>query len=136
MALPMILQGKEKNAECETWSQVGIPKFSANVAKKTERTHMCQFLSDLFAQISMESHKFWGPGRPCAGLGQGLGTGVQKNHFGTKPVTLLGAIFRVFRHFLTPDFSFIFEVTSDPELYALWWPKGAQKEVFGERFRG
>ena len=33
------------------------------------------------------------------------------------------------------DFSFIFEVTSDSELYALWWPKGAQKEVFGEPFR-
>ncbi len=43
MALPMILQGKEKNAECETWSQVGVPKFSANVAKRTERTQIGQF---------------------------------------------------------------------------------------------
>ena len=30
---------------------------------------------------------------------------------------------------------FIFEVTSDSKLYALWCPKGAQKEVFGEPFR-
>ena len=43
--------------------------------------------------------------------------------------------FRVFRDFLTLDFSFIFEVTSESELYALWCRKGAQKEVFGEPFR-
>ena len=70
-----------------------------------------------------------------AGLGRGLGTSVKKTHFGTKRVTLLGALFRAFRHFLTLDFSFIFEVTSDAELYALWCRKGAQKEVFGEPFR-
>ena len=68
-------------------------------------------------------------------MGQCLGIGVQKNHFGTKPLTLLGAFFLVFRHFLTFDFSVIFEVTSDSELYALWCRKGAQKEVFLEPFR-
>ena len=52
----------------------------------------------------------------CAGLAQGLERGVQKNHFGAKPLALLGYRFRVFRYFLTCDFSFIFEVTSDPEL--------------------
>ena len=31
MALPMILQGKEKNAECETWRHLGVPKFFTNV---------------------------------------------------------------------------------------------------------
>ncbi len=50
-------------------------------------------------------------------------------------VTLLGVLFRAFRHLLTLDFPFIFEVTSDSELYALWCRKGAQKEVFGEPFR-
>ena len=43
--------------------------------------------------------------------------------------------FRLFRHLLTLDFSFIFEVTSDPELSALWCRKGAQKKVSGEPFR-
>ena len=42
---------------------------------------------------------------------------------------------RVFRHFPALDFSFIFEVTSDSELSALWCPKGAQKIVFGKLFR-
>ena len=36
---------------------------------------------------------------------------------------------------MTIDFSFIFEVTSDSELYTLWGPKNAQKEVFGKPFR-
>ena len=44
-------------------------------------------------------------------------------------------MFRAFRNFLTFDFSFIFEVTSDSELYALWYRKGTQKEVFGKPFR-
>ena len=44
-------------------------------------------------------------------------------------------VLRHFRHFLTLDFSFIFEVTSASELYALWCRKGAQKEVFGKPFR-
>ena len=68
-------------------------------------------------------------------MGQGLETGVQKNNFGTRLLPLLGAFFRVVRHFLSLVFSFIFEVTSDFELYALWCRKGAQKEVFGEPFR-
>ena len=54
------------------------------------------------------------PAPPCAGLGQGLETGVQKSHFGAKVLTLLGALFRDIRHFLTFHFSVIFEVTSDP----------------------
>ena len=49
-------------------------------------------------------------------------------------LTYFGALFRAFRHLLPLDFSFIFEVTSDSELYALWRRKGAQKEVFGEPF--
>mgnify|MGYP000184801350 CR=1 FL=1 len=36
---------------------------------------------------------------------------------------------------MTLHFSVIFEVTSDSKLYALWCPKGSQKEVFGEPFR-
>ena len=51
------------------------------------------------------------------------------------PPPILGICFRAFRHLLTLDFSFIFEVTSDSELCALWCRKGAQKEVFGEPFR-
>ena len=57
------------------------------------------------------------------------------NPFAAKPVTHLGTLFRDIRHFLTFSFSVIFEVTSDSKLYALGWPKGAQKEVFGEPFR-
>ena len=68
-------------------------------------------------------------------FGAGSRKGCPKNNFGTKPVTLLGALFRVFRHFLTLDFSFIFEVTSDAELYALWCRKDTQKKVFGVPFR-
>ena len=59
----------------------------------------------------------------------------KKHRFATKPVTILGTLFRAFRDFLTLDFSFIFEVTSESELYALWCRKGAQKEVFGKPFR-
>ena len=41
----------------------------------------------------------------------------KKTHFGAKGVTLLGVFFfRVFRHFLTLDFSVLFEMTSDSEL--------------------
>ena len=54
----------------------------------------------------------------------------KKTHFDD-----FGAIFRNIRLFLTFDFSVIFEVTSDSELYALWCRKGARKEVFGEPFR-
>ena len=56
-------------------------------------------------------------------------------HFYSKGVFHFGNIFRVFRHFVAFDFSFIFEVTSDSELCALWCRKGAQKKVFGEPFR-
>ena len=58
-----------------------------------------------------------------------------KNHFGTKPVSHFGHFFRTFRDFLTLEFSFIFEVTSESELYAFWCRKDAQKEVFGKPFR-
>ena len=69
-------------------------------------------------------------------MGQGLEGGVNKKHtFARKAFPLLGYIFLVFCHFLTFDFSFIFEVTSDSEFYALWCRKGAQKEVFEEPFR-
>ena len=60
---------------------------------------------------------------------------MSKNHFGTKPVSHFGDLFQTFRDFLTLEFSFIFEVTSESELYALWCRKGAQKKVFGEPFR-
>ena len=59
----------------------------------------------------------------------------KKTHFYSKGVSHFGDIFGVFPHFFALDFSFIFEVTSDSELYALWCRKGAQKEVFGEPFR-
>ena len=59
----------------------------------------------------------------------------KKHLFATKPVTLLGPLFRVFRDLLTPCFSFIFDVASESELSALWRRKGAQKKVFGEAFR-
>ena len=68
-------------------------------------------------------------------MGQGLESGVQKTHFGTKPLTLLGALFEAFRDLLTFAFSVIFEVISDPIFLALWCPKGAQKKVFGMPFR-
>ena len=59
----------------------------------------------------------------------------KENPFDSKRLTLLGAFFRDIRQFVLLYFSFIFEVTSDSELYALWCRKGAQKEVFGEAFR-
>ena len=58
----------------------------------------------------------------------------KKTHFYSKRVTHLGALFRDIRDFLTFYFSLIFELTSDSKLYALWWPKGSQKKVFGEPF--
>ena len=60
---------------------------------------------------------------------------ANKNHKSTKPLTLLGAFFRAFRDLLTFVFSFVFDVTSESKLYALWCRKGARKEVFGEPFR-
>ena len=59
----------------------------------------------------------------------------KKTHFGTKSLSHFGDTFRVFCKFVALKFSFIFEVTSDSEVYALWCRKGAQKEVFGEPFR-
>ena len=135
MTLPMILQGKEKNAECETWRHLGVPKFSTNVAKRTEKTQMCEFLDDFLFIFCRKIDDFGGPGRPCTCLGQGLESGVKKNANGTKGLTLLGARFRAFRHFLTFDFSFIFGMAADTELWALWRRKGAQKKVFGKPFQ-
>ena len=48
---------------------------------------------------------------------------------------ILELFFELFGIFLTLNFSFIFGVTSESELYALWRRKGAQKEVFGKPFR-
>ena len=59
----------------------------------------------------------------------------KKNNFGTKGASLFGHLFRAFRDLLSLVFSFIFDATSDSELYALWWSKGSQKEVFGVPFR-
>ena len=67
----MISQGQGKNAECETWSQVGVPKFSANVAKRTERTHMCQFLGDFLLRFLGKSDDFGGPGAALHRFGAG-----------------------------------------------------------------
>ena len=83
----------------------------------------------------MKKRRFWVRAPLCNGLAQGRHWCPKKTHFGPKPVTLLGALFRAFRHFLSLAFSFIFEVTSESELYALWCRKGAQKEVFGKLFR-
>ena len=80
----------------------------------------------------MKNCDFGGPG---PGLAQGLETGFQKHHSAAKPLTLLGVFFRVFLQFLTFNFSFIFGVTADTELWALWRRKDAQKEVCGEPFR-
>ena len=73
-------------------------------------------------------------GRLAAGWGRVSKLVSKKEPSDSKRVTLLGALFRVFRHLLTLAFSVIFEVTSDSELYALWCPKGAQK-VLAEPFR-
>ena len=83
----------------------------------------------------IKKNDFGDTGAALRRFGAGSRKWRQKNHFGTRSVTHLGALFRAFRDFLTLDFSFIFEVTSDSELYALWRRKGAQKEVFGELFR-
>ena len=68
-------------------------------------------------------------------FGAGSRNGRPKNNFGTKGASPFGHILRAFRDFLSLVFSFSFDVTSDSELYALWWPKGTQKEVFGDPFR-
>ena len=83
----------------------------------------------------MKNRRFWGPGAPLRRSGAESRKLCQKLNFGTKRVTLLGALFRAFRYFLTLDFSFIFEMTSDSELCALWCRKGAKKEVSGKPFR-
>ena len=59
----------------------------------------------------------------------------KKNPFDAEGVTLLGTLFRGIRQFVMLHVSFIFLMISDSKLYALWWPKGSQKEVFGEPFR-
>ena len=69
MALPMILQGKGKNAECETWRHLGVPKFSTNVAKRTERTQIGQFPRHFLLRFCRKIDDFGGPGRPCTRLG-------------------------------------------------------------------
>ena len=97
---------------------------------------MCQFSGDFLLRFRWEIDDFGGPGRPCAGLGQSLESGVKKTRFRDETTNPFGSLFRVFRYFLTFDFSFIFEVTSESELSALWRWKGAQKEVSGEPFRG
>ena len=65
---------------------------------------------------------------------------VPKEYIDTENVSKMFSLlvqgnFGAFRDFLSFVFSFIFDVTSDSELYALWWPKGTQKEVFEEPFR-
>ena len=77
---------------------------------------MCEFPDDFLFRFIEKSLNLEFPAPPCTDLGQCLGTGVQKNRFGTKGITLLVALFRTFRDFLTFDFSVIFEVTSDTEL--------------------
>ena len=47
----MGLEGKGKNAVCKSWSHVGAPKFTTNVAKRTERTQMGQLLGYLLVRI-------------------------------------------------------------------------------------
>ena len=59
----------------------------------------------------------------------------KKTHFDAKGATHLGACFRNIRLFPTLYFSDFFEVTLDSKLYALWCPKGPQKEAFGKPFR-
>ena len=71
MALPMILQGKGKNAECETWRHLGVPKFSTNVAKRTERTQMGQFLGDLLGIFWRKNDDVGGSGAALHQFGAG-----------------------------------------------------------------
>ena len=59
----------------------------------------------------------------------------KKSPFDSKRLTLLGPFFRDIRQFVLLHFSFIFEVTSDSELCALWCRKRAQKKAFGEPFQ-
>ena len=88
---PMGLEGTGKNAVCETWSHVGAPKFTTNVAKRTERTQMGQFL-----------------GRPCTRLRQGVEIAAKKHHFYAKQPTHLGVFFRDILQFVMLRFSFMF----------------------------
>ena len=90
---------------------------------------------DFLLRFRWKIDDFGGPERPCAGLGQSPESGVKKTRFRDETSYHFGSFFRVCRAFLTLDFSFIFEVTSESELSALWRRKGAQKEVFGKPFR-
>ena len=109
--------------------------------RREQRELRCvSFRATFCSDVDEEAMILGVPATLCARLGQGPESGVNKKPFRTRLLTLLGTHFRVFRHFVTLDFSFSFEVTSDSELCALWWPKGAHEEVFGDpfskRFRG
>ena len=119
VVIPLGLQGKGKNAVCETWRHLGDPKFSTNVAKRTERTErtqMCKFVGDFLSRFRWKNDDFGGPAPPCGGLGQGLESGVQKNELCRERPPPFGHIFCNIRLFWTLYFSVIFEVTSDSEL--------------------
>ena len=58
----------------------------------------------------------------------------KKTHFYSKGVSHFEDIFRTFRNFLTLDFSFIFEVTADSELCALWCRKVPKRRFPGKLF--
>ena len=75
---------------------------------------MCEFLGNFLLRFRWTNDDFGVPAPLCTGLGPGLETGVQKNHFDPKPVILFGAFFRDIRYFMTFYFAVIFEVTSDP----------------------
>ena len=96
---------------------------------------MVQVIAAFLITFLRKTMNLEAPGHPCTRLEHGLASGVKKTTLRSRILTHFGALFRTIRDFLSFVFSFIFDVTSDSELYALWWPKGTQKEVFEEPFR-
>ena len=140
VVLPMGLQGKGKNVDWETWSHLGVPKFSTNVEKGTGRTQMGQFLGYFLFRFWSQIDDFGGQGRPCTGLGQGLEIGVQKDAIYIGKLINLGANFDPSRLFPRVYFSVHFQVPSVSNLFATLVAKGIPKGGFWgailKQFRG
>ena len=77
----------------------------------------------------------WDQALPCTGLGQGLEIGFQKDSICSETFAHLGPHFRYIRTFLKVNLSVHFQVHAVSDLLPLWWPKGPQREVFGEPFQ-
>ena len=94
----MGLQGKGKNVDWETWSHLGVPKFSTNVEKGTGRTQMGQFVVTFFSDFDEKLMILGGKGRPCTSLRQGLEISGQKMPIRTDPPPSWGPILMTFEH--------------------------------------